>query len=65
VSSDLYTLCLSRSESIDLTREGCEECHHISDKFLLWTLLFSLIEDLKSDVVVFEYVFYELKTEPG
>ena len=54
MSNDLCPPCLSRSESIDSTREGCEECHHISDKFLLWTLLFRLIEDLKSDAVVFE-----------
>jgi len=59
MSNDLCPLCLSRSESIDPTREGCEECHHISDKFLLWALLFRLIEDLKSDAVVFEYAFYE------
>ena len=65
MSNDLCSLCLCRSESIDPTRERCEECHHISDKFLLWTLLFRFIEDFKSDAVVFEYVFYELETEPG
>jgi hypothetical protein len=59
MSNDLCSLCLSRSESIDATRGKCEECHHISDKFLLWTLLFRLIEGLKSDTVVFEYAFYE------
>ena len=59
MNNDLCPLCLSRSEPIDPTREGCKECHHISDKFLLWTLLFRLIEDFKSDTIVFEYAFYE------
>lgn len=42
----------SSSETIDTSREGGDEGHHIGDKFLLWCPLFLLHESDESDTIV-------------
>ncbi len=65
MSGDLCPPCLTSSEAIDPSREGSEERHRVSDKLLLRTLLLRLKEDLKSDAIVLEYVFYEFDPKAG
>ena len=51
------------TKSVDATRERSDECHHVTDEFLLWCLVLFFHQDCKFHTIIFEDAFKQIHTK--